>query len=262
MSSEKNSSWLNNPSRRTFSLAAVSTVALVVTASNSALANTRPFDAEVEDSRASTEVEGEDLNDPNSYALLVNKRRPLNPLNFAPSDLVVPNVPNIASNPEIRQVRKEAATAAELMFAEAKLQGHDLVIVSAYRSFQLQTQVFNYYVERDGQKLAETYSARPGYSEHQTGLTMDIAAAGDTDVLEESFADEPAGVWAAANSHRFGFILRYPRDKDTITGYVFEPWHFRYIGVERATSMRASGFSTYEEFVGAEPAPGYVDPAN
>lgn len=250
MTDDKYSQQRGKPSRRSFSLAAASTVALAVTGGTSAFASSR-----------SLPVAADGLNDPNSFALLVNKRRPLNPLDFAPQDLVVPDVAITATNPEIRQVRERAARAAEAMFAAAKTDGIELVIVSAYRSFQLQTTVFNDYVERDGRRLAETYSARPGYSEHQSGLTMDIAAAGDTDVLEENFADEPAGAWAAANCHRFGYILRYPKGKEAITGYVFEPWHFRYIGVERSVPMRAAGISTYEEFVGAEPAPDYLDPA-
>lgn len=201
-------------------------------------------------------------NDPNSYSVLVNKRHPLNPMDFVPADLVAPDVPITAAQPESRLVRAEAAKATEKMFSAAQSEGIQLVIISAYRSYATQKRVFEYYVSRDGQKVAETYSARPGYSEHQSGLTMDIAAVGDTDVLEASFANGPAGIWAAANCHRFGYILRYPQGKQAITGYIFEPWHFRYIGPASALLMKTSGLSTYEEFVGSEPAPDYIDPAS
>ena len=110
-----------------------------------------------------------------------------------------------------------------------------------------------------GKDKADAQSARPGHSEHQTGLAADLASLPSTCELAQCFATTPQGMWLAANSWRFGYILRYPSDKTAVTGYIFEPWHYRYVGVELATEMHEKGISTMEEFFELPPAPDYLN---
>lgn len=143
---------------------------------------------------------------------------------------------------------KEARAAFEEMAAEAKLSGYDLVAFSTYRSFDYQTTLYEKYVSNDGQEAADRYSARPGYSEHQTGLAFDIGEQHfEQHFARESFGETEAGKWVAANAHKYGFIMRYPNGKEKITGYMYEPWHFRYVGKELAPKVYEAG-TTLEEY--------------
>jgi LAS superfamily LD-carboxypeptidase LdcB len=137
----------------------------------------------------------------------------------------------------------ETSAAFAAMKAEAASQGHNLYIASGFRSFGTQTSIYNRYVSNDGVALADTYSARPGHSEHQTGLTFDL------NTITQQFGSTPAGLWVAENAHRFGFIIRYPPGKEAITGYVWEPWHMRFLGTDVATKVHSSGL-TLEEYLG------------
>jgi D-alanyl-D-alanine carboxypeptidase len=124
------------------------------------------------------------------------------------------------------------------MAAAAKLDGFELVAFSTFRSFERQEILYNQYVEKDGESAADQYSARPGYSEHQTGLAFDIGEKNfEQHWAAASFGETPAGEWIAQNAHLYGFILRYPLGKEEVTGYMHESWHFRYVGVEPATDM-------------------------
>lgn len=144
---------------------------------------------------------------------------------------------------------KEARTAFQEMAAEAILSGYDLVAFSTYRSFDYQTQLYERYVTNDGQEAADRYSARPGYSEHQTGLAFDIGEQHfEQHFARESFGETEAGKWVAANAHKYGFIMRYPNGSEKITGYMYEPWHFRYIGKELAPQVYEANV-TLEEFL-------------
>jgi D-alanyl-D-alanine carboxypeptidase len=109
--------------------------------------------------------------------------------------------------------------------------------------------LYNGYVAKDGQAAADRYSAKPGTSEHQTGLAMDVCLANSGCSLEQAFGDTPAGKWVAANAHKYGFIVRYLPGKDAITGYEYEPWHLRYVGIELATELQRNN-KTMEEFFG------------
>ena len=139
--------------------------------------------------------------------------------------------------------QKVATDAFNQMKADAAKEGLNLFVVSGYRSYEYQKNLYNRYVARDGKAAADTYSARPGHSEHQTGLAFDICS------LETSFENTAEGKWLAANAHKYGFILRYPKGKQSITGYIYEPWHFRYIGVDKATAVYQSGLCL-EEYLG------------
>jgi D-alanyl-D-alanine carboxypeptidase len=156
-------------------------------------------------------------------------------------------------------MRPEAAAALQQMFAAGAAEGAGAMqIQNAYRSYAVQVNTHNGQVARLGQAKADILSARPGYSEHQTGLAVDVAALPSKCDIEACFGQTPQGVWLAANAYRFGFILRYPADKQAVTGYVFEPWHFRYVGIPLATEMHNTGVTTLEEFFGLPAAPNYA----
>ena len=137
----------------------------------------------------------------------------------------------------------EASAALYAMFAAAAEDGCNMYVVSGFRSYETQAWLYNSYVQRDGIAAADRYSARPGYSEHQTGLAFDI---NDTSDL---FASTREARWLAENAYKYGFILRYPEGKEHITGYMFEPWHYRYVGIENARRIYESGL-TIEEYLG------------
>ncbi len=184
-----------------------------------------------------------DIDNPNSIYVLVNKKRPLTD-SFVPDQLVTPNVLLMRDNLTLHQ---EAASALENMFNEASNQNINLALASAYRSYDYQANLYNNYVARDGEEAANRYSAKPGQSEHQTGLAADIVAESQECYIRNCFKDMEEGIWLKENAHYYGFILRYPEGKEEITGYIFEPWHYRYLGVEQATAIYESGL-TMEEF--------------
>jgi len=144
------------------------------------------------------------------------------------------------------------------MFKAAQADGVSLTVVSGYRSYTSQTSVYNQYVARDGQSAADTYSARPGYSEHQTGWAADLGpATSSCPAVDQCYATTPAGKWIAANTYRYGFIIRYQPDKVPITGYEYEPWHVRYVGPSLSQEMHRVGIRTLEEFFDLGAAPHY-----
>lgn len=136
-----------------------------------------------------------------------------------------------------------ANSALQKMFSAAKKDGLNLFVVSGFRSYDTQKYLYDSYVARDGKEEADRYSARPGHSEHQTGLAFDI----NSD--SSSFEGTPEAKWLAKNCHKYGFIIRYPKGKEAITGYIYEPWHIRYLGKETAQSVYNSGL-TLEEYLG------------
>ena len=140
-------------------------------------------------------------------------------------------------------VSSEAQAAFDAMQADAAAMGLNIYISSAYRSYDYQTGLYQRYVEKSGQAEADRYSARPGHSEHQTGLAFDL------NTISDEFKDTAEGKWVAENCHEYGFIIRYPEDKESVTGYMYEPWHIRYLGVETATAVYNSGLCL-EEYLG------------
>ena len=141
------------------------------------------------------------------------------------------------------KVNKDALKALKLMQADAKALGLDLSLISGYRSYNTQEKLYNKYVKKDGEEVANTYSAKPGHSEHQTGLAFDIGS------VDRSFANTSEAKWIEENAHLYGFIVRYPDGKTDITGYIYEPWHVRYLGKETAKKVYESGL-TLEEYLG------------
>ncbi len=156
--------------------------------------------------------------------LIANKTYPL-PEGYAPGGLL----PTVVE-------------AWNAMVDAAKEDGISLWIVSGYRSYQTQKTIYNNYVANNGQAQADTYSARPGHSEHQTGLAFDI------NEISYAFGESAAGKWVAEHAAEYGFIIRYPKEKQEITGYVYEPWHLRYLGTELATEVYESGLCLEEYF--------------
>ncbi|MEA5453413.1 M15 family metallopeptidase [Sinomonas sp. JGH33] len=194
------------------------------------------------------------LTDPASQWVVVNKRRPLDPIDYAPP-LAQPNVP-LATSGESTQVHPTTARAAEALFAAAASAGVAMTLASGYRSYTTQVATYNAQVAAHGQAMADVASARPGHSEHQTGWAFDIGAPGGCD-FAPCFADTSAAQWIAAHAHEFGFIVRYPWMLHEITGYYYEPWHVRFIGVEAATDMKQRGIGTLEDYFGLPAAPTY-----
>ena len=188
------------------------------------------------------------LDDPTSSWVVSNKTRPLVPLDYAPTDLV--------SLGGRYQLRAEAAQAMRAMLAGAAAHGLTITVQSAYRSYDYQVGVFTAQVARFGQTKAEIQVARPGYSEHQTGLAADVGGGGCD--IDRCFGTNDEGRWVAAHAAEYGWVVRYPDGKTDVTGYRYEPWHVRYVGVPLATELQRTGTATLEEFFGLPAAPAYV----
>ena len=186
--------------------------------------------------------------DPTSLWVVVNKVRPLQPLTYVPNDLVTPKLPLRVPGSETMSLRLTTAQALEQLYTAAKQVGLSLMLSSGYRSYAYQANLHSGYVKTIGQAEADQLSARPGYSEHQTGLAVDIEPLSRNCELNVCFANTPEGKWLTANAYSYGFIIRYPADKVAITGYQYEPWHIRFIGIPLASEMHKQGVETLEEF--------------
>ena len=199
----------------------------------------------------------------NAYLILVNTKHTIGE-DYAPTDLV--DIKNTRSDRGARQMREVAEKALEAMFIELFANGYDgngpsgypVSVMSAYRSYTEQVSLYNSYVDREmkdnpslsraeAEKITATYSAPPGTSEHQTGLCVDMH---NLSSAQKAFADQPAYEWLRDNAWKFGFILRFPEDKQDITGITFEPWHYRYVGRYHAYKIWKSGVCL-EEYVEA-----------
>lgn len=150
--------------------------------------------------------------------------------------------------PESKSEAYEAIEAFNEMKEAAKQDGIKISIRSGYRSYNTQVQLYNYYVQRDGKEAADRYSSVPGFSEHQTGLALDILN-GDGRSTGKWFDDTPQARWLYENAYKYGFILRYPKGKEDITGYMYESWHYRYIGKEHSKNFKMNNL-TLEEYLG------------
>lgn len=189
---------------------------------------------------------------PESIEALVNPFNKL-PEDYTPQDLVYPDVRFLFTEKiDKRKMRKEAAEALEKLFKGAEEDGIYLAGVSAYRSHATQKQLFDRYVKKDGLEKAKTYSAFPGTSEHETGLAIDVTSSDGKCAVDNCFGDMKEADWLAKYASEYGFIIRYPEGKKEITGYQYEPWHLRYVGVDLSKELAASG-ETLEEYYNAIP---------
>lgn len=174
------------------------------------------------------------------HLILVNKYNRLDK-NYIPSNMVtIDNKYGV-----LKQVKKDTYKAFIKMNKDAKKLGLNIYILSAYRSYDYQYKLYNRYVKNDGLKKTNKSSAKPGYSEHQTGLAIDVSSGFNVPLNE--FGSTKEYEWLINNSYKYGFILRYPKGKENITGYMYEPWHYRYLGVDIATKVYKSGL-TYDEY--------------
>lgn len=187
-----------------------------------------------------------------SLTVFVNKDYSL-PSSYVPKELVIPDVSFLGPDEDNkRYMRKEAAKALEKMFAAAKKDDKTLYGVSAYRSYARQADIYAKNVRQRGSAATNKVSAIPGHSEHQTGLAIDISCRELNGALSVRFANTAEGQWVEDNCYHYGFIIRYPKDKEKITGYSYEPWHIRYVGIPVATYMYENGL-TLEEYYNYTP---------
>jgi len=176
-------------------------------------------------------------NNPSTIDVLVNKKHCMQPVTFAPGDLV-----SVGGG---FSLSAKAAESFNNMAAAADAAGQGFYLTSSYRSYSNQVSTYAYWVSVSGADGADTYSARPGYSEHQTGLAFDVAANG---CALDCFGNTPQYAWLQANAADYGFIQRYYVGYDAITGYKAEEWHYRYVGVAVAKDMQTKGVKTLEQY--------------
>lgn len=180
------------------------------------------------------------IKNPDSYITLVNKNNQLE-ADYIPNDLELINNSYAHDN---KLLRLEAKNMFERLSNQAKKKGYIITAVSTYRDYNYQKNLFNHYVKEKGLFYAEKASARPGHSEHQTGLAVDVEGENhDYNLFNESRSYN----WMINNAHKFGFILRYPKGKENITGFKFEPWHYRYVGLLTAKIIYENNL-TLEEY--------------
>lgn len=187
--------------------------------------------------------------EPESITAIINKDFTL-PSTYVPKDLTIPNVTLANGHDSDRnKIRKPAAEALEELFKEAEKEDVFLVAVSGYRSFKRQSEIYYRNVKAQGYEEASALSAVPGSSEHQSGLAMDVSCSRNRYDLTEGFCELKEGKWVGENAHRFGFIIRYPKDKTEVTGYAYEPWHLRFVGKKLAAFLYENNL-TMEEYYG------------
>lgn len=183
-----------------------------------------------------------DVRSNSSLLRIVSPAAKIDP-DYVPSQLVVPDVPMY----QTQELRPEAASALEDMFAAAAQDGYDLYLISGFRSYDYQVGLWNYYVDYFGLSYTEHIDAHPGGSEHQLGLSVDIGTTDDVCRLDTCFGETGAFAWLQENSYKFGYIERYPLNKEAVTGIMYSPWSFRYTGKEEAEKLHQSS-QTMEEY--------------
>lgn len=190
---------------------------------------------------------------PDSIKVFVNKEYSL-PKDYVPDNLIMPDIKFYSYDvPDKRYMRKEAAQALEKMFDAALDDGITLYGVSGYRSYARQKEIYNSNVLARGKDETNKVSASPGHSEHQTGLAIDISSYALKGSLSEEFGTSVEGLWVAKHCAKYGFIIRYPKNRENITGYSYEPWHIRYVGKKTAKYIMKNGI-TLEEYYGYIPS--------
>ena len=184
-----------------------------------------------------------EIDNPDSLLVLVNKKNKFKN-NYIPNNLVKLNLKYANDN---RYLKKVAAKSFYKLSKDAKKNHLRIIVVSGYRSYEYQEKLFNYYVLEKGLDYALMCSAKPGHSEHQTGLAIDVEGSNyDYNLFDKSKEFE----WMKNNSYKYGFILRYPKGKEHITGFKYEPWHYRYVGKKVAKYIYKHNISLEEYFKG------------
>lgn len=181
------------------------------------------------------------IENPNDYLVLVNKNNKLDK-DYVPKDLENISTKFSYNNKKLRKIAKYAF---EKLSYDASLLGYRIVATSAYRDYNYQSELFSYYVKKKGIDYALMCSAKEGHSEHQTGLAVDVEG---SNFDYDNFENSKEFNWMINNAHKYGFILRYPKDKEHITGFKYEPWHYRYVGKEASTYIFDNKI-TFEEYI-------------
>lgn len=182
--------------------------------------------------------------------ILVNKQNALDS-SYKPEDLADIKYYAPDRSSAGRFMRAEAADAFHQLSEAAAEEGHEIIVTTAYRSYNFQSILYNNYVKNYGQEEADTFSAKPGTSEHQTGLAADVSSPSVNYQLTKDYINTPEGKWLSENAYKFGFIIRFLKGKEDITGYMYEPWHIRYVGKTAAKEIYDKGI-TLEEFLEKE----------
>lgn len=191
----------------------------------------------------------EDYSIPSSIWTILSKTHPVS-VDYIPNNLKIPNVSTRTDKSDMeRSVRSDIEQPLIDMFTSASANSYQLMIGSGYRSAALQGLYFNSLASSVGETVANQSIAKPGQSEHQTGLAVDITTVSRNCYLDNCFADTSDGQWLVNNSYKYGFILRYPEGKESITEYRYESWHFRYVGVDLATALYDSGLTLDEAWL-------------
>ena len=186
-----------------------------------------------------------ELTDPSSITVFIDKTHSL-PADYVPAELVMPYV---YSTSDVIQVNALAADALKSMVNTANEQGITLYLTSGYISYETQNEYFSDRAAMVGETEANKVIAKAGFSEHQTGLAFDFSDDASGTATTTAFADTDAGKWLMTHAHEYGFILRYPKDKEAITGYSYQPWHYRYVGTDVANAMYSQAWDlTMEEY--------------
>ena len=195
------------------------------------------------------------VSQPSSLWVVVNKKRLL-PSSYVPKKLRQPSIKVRVNGSQEMLLRDDAASALEKLITNARNEGIELILVSGYRPFELQKAVYGRNVSEQGREEADKTSARPGHSEHQTGLAADLGTTNGQCELQICFGDSKEGKWLAKNAQNYGFIIRYQEGKQSVVGYSYEPWHIRFIGKALSTKLNNENKSM-EEFFGLPNAPDY-----
>jgi zinc D-Ala-D-Ala carboxypeptidase len=199
-----------------------------------------------ENTQPSTSVPKKELKD--AKANYVEAAQPVTEPTYVKGILIVNKQFGLPSTYN-KDIDPEASAAVKKMMEAAKVEGHSLQAFSGFRSYEYQTSLYERYVNKDGKEAADRYSARPGYSEHQSGLAFDIGEVGREDLwLTEAFGETEAGKWLMNHAHEYGFILRYPKGKEHVTGFMYESWHYRFVGNEHAAKIFEQNV-TLEEYL-------------
>lgn len=190
------------------------------------------------------------INASDSPWIIVNKQRPLNPNNYVPNELSIPDITKtLRISPTESNVSRDTGYSLKALFLAAKKDDVKLQLESGYRSYVFQQNLYNRYVSEQGQDSADRESARAGFSEHQTGLAVDVGSPETQGCnIKQCFADTNPGLWLVANAHKYGFIIRYPKNQEITTGYTYEPWHIRYVGTYLSLEMKRTNTKTLESF--------------
>lgn len=189
----------------------------------------------------------DEVENPYDVLAVANKEHAL-PEDYEPEDLVTPDIPfPFDEDLPKKHLRQVAADAIEDLVAAGEKDGVSIFGQSGFRSYDRQVELFESYAEEHGEEEANTYSARPGESEHQTGLVMDVTSEDIGFDINEDFADTEEGKWLKDHAHEYGFIIRYPEEKENITQYQYEPWHIRYVGKQAAETIYENE-ATLEEY--------------